>query len=61
MGLVSVQEKVIAELKHVQERVVHDARADVALEYCIKMISTNQLNEQDFEMSYEESSSDSES
>lgn len=61
MGLVSVQEKVIAELKHVQERVHHDARADVALEYCIKMISTNQLNEQDFEMSYEESSSDSES
>ena len=41
MGLVSVQEKVIAELKHVQERVLHDARADVALEYCIKMISTN--------------------
>ena len=61
VGFVSVQEKVIAELKHVQERVDHDARADVALEYCIKMISTNQLNEQDFEMSNEESSSGDES
>ena len=52
-----MQEKVISELRHVQERVDHDARADVALEYCIKMISTNQLNEQDFEGSQEESSS----
>jgi len=29
-------------------RVNHDARADIGLEYCIKMIATNQLNEQDF-------------
>lgn len=61
VGFVSVQEKVISELRHVQGRVDHDARADVALEYCIKMISTNQLNEQDFEMSNEESSSGDES
>ena len=45
VGILSVQEKVISELRHVQERVDHDARAEVALEYCIKMISSNQLNE----------------
>ena len=49
MGVVSVREKVIEELRSVQERVDHDARADVALEYCIKMIANNQLNEQDFD------------
>ena len=38
----------------------HDARAEVALEYCIKMISTNQLNEQDFEGSSNEESSSQE-
>ena len=32
-----------------QERVDHDARADVALEYSIKMIVSNQLHEHDFE------------
>lgn len=30
-------------------RINHDARADIGLEYCIKMIATNQLNEQDFD------------
>jgi len=34
----------------VQDRIgENDMRADVALEYCIKMILSNQLNEQDFE------------
>ena len=47
LGVVSVREKVIEELRNVQDRVDHDAQADVALEYCIKMIVTNQLNEQD--------------
>lgn len=47
MGVVSVREKVIEELRSIQERVDHDAQADVSLEYCIKMIVTNQLNEQD--------------
>ena len=48
--VVSVREKVILELKAVQERVgEEDADADVALEYCIKMITANQLNEQDLE------------
>ena len=28
---------------------LNDTDADVALEYCIKMIQNNQLNEQDFE------------
>ena len=28
---------------------MNDTEADVALEYCIKMIQNNQLNEQDFE------------
>jgi len=45
--VVSVREKVIEELRSVQDRVNHDALADVALEYAIKMITTNQLNEQD--------------
>ena len=39
--MVSVREKVIQELRSVQERVDHDAQADIALEYCIKMIVTN--------------------
>ena len=51
LGVVSVRNKVIEELRAVQDRINHDARADVALEYCIKMIITNQLNEQDFELS----------
>ena len=41
LGVVSVREKVIQELRSVQERVDHDAQADIALEYCIKMIVTN--------------------
>ena len=41
MGVVSVREKVIQELRTVQERVSHDTTADVALEYCIKMIIKN--------------------
>ena len=49
IGVVSVREKVIQELRDVQIRVGQDAEDDIALEYCIKMISSNQLNEQDFD------------
>lgn len=44
LGVISVRDKVIEELRSVQERVNHDPRADVALEYSIKMIVSNQLN-----------------
>ena len=48
--IVSVREKVIAELRQVQERISeNDTSSDVAIEYCIKMITTNQLHEQDFD------------
>ena len=55
-----MRNKVIEELRQVQDRVNHDARADVALEYCIKMIVTNQLNEQDFELSKDDVAGSSE-
>ena len=42
LEVISVREKVIKELKAVQDRVGEDdADADVALEYCIKMITAN--------------------
>lgn len=47
--IISVKEKVVQELRLVQNKVREDARADVAIEYCIKMILSNQLNEQDFD------------
>jgi hypothetical protein len=39
--VVSVRQKVIEELHTVQQRVSHDARADIALAYCLKMIVSN--------------------
>lgn len=41
LSVVSVREKVIEELRFVQERIEQDAQADVALEYCIRMIVAN--------------------
>ena len=64
MSVVHVRQKVIDELRSVQERVNHDARADVALQYCIKMIQTDQLGEQDFDFKSQadkESNEDSDS
>lgn len=46
--MISVRDKVINELRSVLERVNHDARASISLEYSIKMIVNNQLNDQDF-------------
>ena len=60
--MVSVRQKVIRELRMVQERVsVDDVEAEISLEWCIKMIASNQLNEQDLESSSEVSSSESHS
>lgn len=40
--MISVREKVIEELRYLQDKVDHkDPHADVALEYCIKMMVTN--------------------
>ena len=39
-----------------QERFCHDASADATLEYCIKMIANNKLNEQEFEGQSDEDS-----
>lgn len=47
--VVSVREKVIDHLKTVQSRLINAPQAEVALEYCIKMIANNELNEQDLD------------
>lgn len=49
LGVVSVRSKVIEELKKVMDTSALEPAAETALEYCIKMISSNQLNEQDFD------------
>ncbi len=46
MEVVSVRAKVIEELRMIQGRLPEDdVKSDVALEYCIKMIANNQLND----------------
>jgi len=41
LGVISVREKVLRMLKTVAETQAEDAEADVALQYCIKMIANN--------------------